>query len=89
MKLNRKHIHALDIAINKVLEARDQAEHGANRQMLALNANRLRQLRILMIQSVVQPRFDFSDMFHVEYKENSNLIKGLRMLTGYAEADTS
>lgn len=88
MKLNRKHIHALDIGIHKILEARDKAEPGVEREMLALNANRLRQLRILMIQSAVQPTFDFTEAFHTDLKEKSNLIKGLRLLTGYCEQDT-
>ncbi|GAH50901.1 unnamed protein product, partial [marine sediment metagenome] len=60
MKLNRKHLHALDIAINQVLQARDKSNNPEEVVMLANNANRLRQLRILMIECIVQPNFNFS-----------------------------
>lgn len=85
MKLNRKHIHALDIGIHKVLEARDRSNHLDEKEMLTLNANRLRQLRILLIEAVVQPIFDFTGLFHEGIGENTKLVKGIRLLTGYCE----
>ena len=88
MKLNRKHINALDIAIHKVLDARDKSYNGDEQHMLGLNAQRLRQLRILLIECIVNPTFDLTVLFHEGIKEDTNLAKGLRALTGNCETET-
>lgn len=88
MKLNRKHLHALDIGINKVLDARDKSHDPDDRDMLTNNANRLRQLRILMMQVFVQPSLDFDELVHRGIPESDNLVKGIRLLTGYCDDES-
>lgn len=85
MKLQKTHLHALDIGIHKVLQARDQSNNPEEALMLTKNANRLRQLRILMIECLINPVFNFSELFYHELPEKSNLAKGIRMLTGHPE----
>lgn len=85
MKLNRKHLHALDIGINKVLDARDKSNDPDTQDMLTNNANRLRQLRILMMQVFVQPSLDFDELVWKGIPESTNLVKGIRLLTGYPD----
>jgi hypothetical protein len=87
MKLNRKHIRALDIAISSVLARRDKAGLTDEAAMLGLNANRLRQLRILLIEACIQPDLNLSGLFHTGIDDNSDLVKGIRMLTGHCETD--
>lgn len=81
MKLNRKHIHALDIGIHKLLGARDRSNNPDEKEMLTLNANRLRQLRMLLWVAFTEPKFDFNVMFNLGLSEQDPMTKGIRMLT--------
>lgn len=85
MKLNQRHLHALDIAINKVLEARDNSNKPEEYIMLTKNANRLRQLRIIFTEAFIHPEFDFRLMFGCGIDESCSLVKGIRTLTGHCE----
>ncbi len=92
MKLNRKHIHALDIGIHKLLGARDRSNNPDEKDMLTINANRLRQLRMLLWVAFTEPKFDFNVMFKLGISEQDPMTKGIRMLTndpllGLTEAD--
>lgn len=77
----------MDIAINKVLEARDKSKDLIEKQMLSTNANRLRQLRILITESFIHPEFNFDKMVKTGIDESCSLVKGIRMLTGHCEVD--
>lgn len=81
MKLTRKHIHALDIGIHKVLGARDRTCNVDEKDMLTENANRLRQLRMFLWVAFTEPKFDFNVMFKLGIAESDPLAKGIRMLT--------
>lgn len=81
MKLNKKHIHALDIGIHKVLGARDRSNNPDEKDMLTLNANRLRQLRMLLWVAFTEPKFDFNVLFKLGISEQDPMAKGIRMLT--------
>lgn len=81
MKLNRKHIHALDIGIHKVLGARDRSYNLDEKEMLTKNANRLRQLRMFLWVAFTEPNFNFNVMFNLGIQESDPLAKGIRMLT--------
>lgn len=88
MKLNRKHIHALDIAINSVLDRRDKAGETDEGAMLGLSANRLRQLRIILTEACIQPELNLTGLFHEGLDDTTDFVKGIRMLTGHCETDT-
>lgn len=88
MKLNRKHLHALDIGIHKTLEARDNSTDQNEQNMLGLNAQRLRQLRILLIKAFIDPTFSFTTLCNEGLDETTDFVKGIRTLTGHCETDT-
>lgn len=81
MKLNRGHIHALDIGIHKVLGARDDENDIDKKDMLTRNANRLRQLRMFLWVGFTEPKFNFNVMFKQGISEQDPTAKGVRMLT--------
>jgi hypothetical protein len=85
MKLNKKHIAALDMGIHSLLQHRDNSNEPEEKLMLSNNANRLRQIRILMITGFLQPEFKFSAMFQDGIDEKTDFVKGLRLLTGTPE----
>jgi hypothetical protein len=85
MKLNKKHIAALDMGIHSMLCHRDTSNKPEEQLMLSRNVNRLRQLRILMITGFLQPEFKFSAMFHDGLDEKTDFVKGMRLLTGTPE----
>lgn len=89
MKLNRKHIHALDLAITTILAERDKEKDQNRLPMLGLVANRLRQLRIILTEACIQPKFDLTGIFHNGIDDKTDFVKGIRMLTGHCEEDTS
>jgi len=89
MKLNRKHIHALDFAITTILAERDKEKDPVRLPMMGLVSNRLRQLRILLTEACIQPKLDLTGIFHEGIEDDTDLVKGIRMLTGHCEEETS
>ena len=88
MKLNRKHVHALDIGIHTLLRDRDLCNDPERKSMLDLNVRRLRQLRLMLLYSMLNPTFDLDSLVNEEVSEETPFVKGVRALTGTAELDT-
>jgi len=85
VKLNHRHISALDDALQNFSAARSLCKNPERVGEMGLVINRLRQLRILLIEACIQPTLNFTDLFHVGIPDDSDLVKGIRSLTGHAE----
>ena len=88
MKLNKRHIAALDIAINTLLDTRDACKNSVKLEMYGVNAQRLRQLRIILVEAFVNPSLPFEKLFTDGLDPKSDLVKGIRALTGHCEDKT-